>query len=397
MKERENFKSRLGFILVSAGCAIGLGNVWKFPYICGQNGGAAFILIYLLFLAILGWPILMCEFAVGRGSKRSIAKSFQILESEKSNWCRFKWYGIAGNYILMMFYAMVTGWMMYYAFSSATGKLAGLDSAGVTATFNNMLLSPGTMAIWTLIAIAIAFGICKLGLQNGVEKTTKVIMLLLFVLMIALAINSLLLKNASEGLKFYLVPDFARASERGWGNVIFAAMTHAFFTLSVGMGSMSIFGSYLDKSHKISGEALNVVILDTVIALVAGIIIIPACFAYGLKPDVGPSLLFNTLPNVFNDMIGGRIWGTMFFIFMIFAAISTVIAVFENIIAVTMEIWDMDRDKAVKRNMILLSVLSMPAVLGFNVLSNIQPMGAGSTITDLKTSLYHITSFHLEV
>ena len=387
MNERENFKSRLGFILVSAGCAIGLGNVWKFPYICGENGGAAFILIYLVFLAILGWPILMCEFAIGRGSKRSIAKSFQILESSKSNWQRFKWFGIAGNYLLMMFYAMVGGWMMYYAYISATGKLSGLNSKGITATFGNMLSSPGTMILWTLIAIVVSFGICKLGLQNGVEKVTKVIMILLIILMIVLAANSLLLNNASEGLKFYLVPDFDKVAAKGWGNVIFAAMTHAFFTLSVGMGSMSIFGSYLDKSHKITGEALNVVVLDTIIAIMAGIIIIPACFAYGLKPDAGPSLLFNTLPNVFNDMAGGRLWGTLFFIFMTFAALSTIIAVFENIIAISMEIWDIPRNKAVKVNMVLLAVLAMPAVLGFNVLSGIHPMGNGSTIMDLEDFL----------
>lgn len=387
MNERENFKSRLGFILVSAGCAIGLGNVWKFPYICGQNGGAAFILIYLVFLAILGWPILMTEFAIGRGSKRSIAQSFSILETEKSNWHRFKWFGIAGNYLLMMFYVMVSGWMMYYAYISVTGKLSGQDAAGVAGSFNYMLGSPKTMILWTLITIVVAFGICAMGLQNGVEKITKVMMILLIALMVILAANSLLLKNASEGLKFYLVPDFAKAAENGWGNVIFAAMTHAFFTLSVGMGSMSIFGSYLDKSHKITGEALNVVVLDTMIALMAGIIIIPACFAYGVQPDSGPSLLFITLPNVFNNMAGGRIWGTLFFIFMTFAALSTVIAVFENIIAITMEIWDMPRKKAVGINMVCLAVLAMPAVLGFNVLSGIQPLGAGSSIMDLEDFL----------
>lgn len=387
MQERENFKSRLGFILVSAGCAIGLGNVWKFPYICGENGGAAFILIYLLFLVILGWPILMAEFAVGRGSKRSIALSFSMLETEKSHWHRFKWFGIAGNYLLMMFYTMVGGWMMYYAWMSVTGKLSGIDSQGTTDAFHNMLENPGTMIFWTVLAIVIAFGICAMGLQNGVEKITKVMMLLLIVLMVVLAVNSVLLDNAKTGLKFYLVPDFGKAAENGWGNVIFAAMTHAFFTLSVGMGSMSIFGSYLDKEHKITGEALNVVLLDTLIAITAGIIIIPSCFAYGIEPDAGPSLLFITLPNVFNHMAGGRIWGTLFFIFMTFAALSTIIAVFENIIAITMEIWDMSRVKAVKINMMMLAVLSMPAVLGYNLLSGIQPMGAGTTIMDLEDFL----------
>lgn len=387
MQERENFKSRLGFILVSAGCAIGLGNVWKFPYICGQNGGAAFILIYLIFLAILGWPILMAEFAVGRGSKRSIALSFSKLENEKGHWHRFKWFGIGGNYLLMMFYTMVGGWMMYYAYLTAAGKMAGQNAEQIKGTFTDMLASPGTLVGWTIVAIVISFGICAIGLQNGVEKVTKVMMILLIVLMFALAINSMTLNNAEEGLKFYLVPDFKRAADNGWGNVIFAAMTHAFFTLSVGMGSMSIFGSYLDKSHKLTGEALNVVLLDTLIALMAGIIIIPSCFAFGVQPDSGPSLLFITLPNVFNYMAGGRIWGTMFFIFMTFAALSTIIAVFENIIAVCMEIWDMPRKKAVAINMVVLTALAMPAVFGFNLLSGIQPMGAGSSIMDLEDFL----------
>jgi NSS family neurotransmitter:Na+ symporter len=384
MQEREKFKSRLGFILVSAGCAIGLGNVWKFPYICGQNGGAAFIVIYLIFLALIGWPILMAEFAVGRGSKRSIAQSFSKLEADKSNWHHFKWFGIGGNYLLMMFYTMVGGWMMYYAYLFMVGKFNGTSSTDVQLVYDQMLESPGLLIFCTLLAIAIAFGICALGLQNGVEKITKIMMILLVSLMIILAINAVSLENAAEGLRFYLVPDFQKVSENGWGNVIFAAMTHAFFTLSVGMGSMSIFGSYLDKSHKITGESLNVVLLDTFIAIVAGIIIIPSCFAYGIQPDAGPSLLFITLPNVFANMTGGRIWGTMFFIFMVFAALSTIIAVFENIIAITMEIWDVERKRAVGVNMVLLAALSMPAVLGYNVLSNIQPLGVGSTIMDFE-------------
>ena len=384
MKERENFKSRLGFILVSAGCAIGLGNVWKFPYICGENGGAAFILIYLIFLAVMGWPILMAEFAVGRGSKRSVALSFSLLESEKSNWHRFKWFGVAGNYLLMMFYTMVGGWMLYYAYKFIAGDISGLQSEDIPGVFSDMLASPGIMIFWTIIAIAVAFGICALGLQNGVEKITKVMMLMLVGLMIILAVRSLTLENASEGLEFYLVPDFGKAAQKGWGNVIFAAMTHAFFTLSVGMGSMSIFGSYLKKDHKITNESLNVVLLDTTIAIIAGIIIIPSCFAYGIQPDAGPSLLFITLPNVFNHMVGGRVWGSLFFIFMVFAALSTIIAVFENIIAMTMEIWNISRKKAVVVNLVMLTILSMPAVLGYNILSGIQPLGAGTTIMDLE-------------
>ena len=385
MKERENFKSRLGFILVSAGCAIGLGNVWKFPYICGENGGAAFILIYLLFLAILGWPVLVAEFAVGRGSKRSIAQAFTTLEKKgNGNWHRVRWFGIVGNYLLMMFYTMVSGWMTYYAYQSATGKLSGLSSEAVAGKFTDMLGSPSTMTLWTIITIVVAFGICSLGLQNGVEKITKVMMLLLIGLLVIMAVNSISLDGAAEGIKFYLVPDFAKAGDKGWGNVIFAAMTHAFFTLSVGMGSMCIFGSYLDKGHKVTNEALNVVILDTAIAITAGIVIIPACFAFSVQPDSGPSLLFITLPNVFNHMAGGRIWGTMFFIFMTFASISTVIAVFENIIAMTMETWNVERKKAVLINMVGVTLLSMPAVLGFNVLSGVQPLGAGTSIMDLE-------------
>lgn len=387
MQEREKFNSRLGFILVSAGCAIGLGNVWKFPYICGENGGAAFIIIYLLFLVILGWPILMAEYAVGRGSKKSIALSFQILEKEESRWKNFKWFGVAGNYLLMMFYTMVGGWMLYYAYLSGTGALEGLDKSEVPNVFEKMLGEPDTLIFWTIIAIALSFGICAMGLQNGVEKITKVIMLLLVGLMILLAINSLTLNNAKEGLAFYLVPDFKKAAEVGWGNVIFAAMTHAFFTLSVGMGSMSIFGSYLDREHKLTNESLSVVALDTIIALIAGIIIIPSCFAFGIQPDSGPSLLFITLPNVFNHMTGGRIWGTMFFIFMSFAALSTIIAVFENIIAITMENGNMSRKKAVMINIVCVTLLSLPAIFGFNILSDIQPLGAGSSIMDLEDFL----------
>ncbi|MDK2807700.1 MAG: neurotransmitter:Na+ symporter, family [Clostridiales bacterium] len=384
MQERENFNSRLGFILVSAGCAIGLGNVWKFPYICGENGGAAFILIYLVFLVILGWPIMMAEFAVGRASRRSVAKSFFLLEGKKSRWHHFKWFGIAGNYLLMMFYTMVAGWMLYYAYRATTGGLYVLNGEEVKIAFDQMLASPGVLIFWTFIVIAISFSICAIGLQNGVEKITKIMMLLLIVLMVILAINSVTIENASEGLKFYLIPDFGRLKEQGVGNVIFAAMTHAFFTLSVGMGSMSIFGSYMDKKHKITVESMNVVLLDTFVALMAGVIIIPSCFAYGIQPDSGPSLLFITLPNVFHNMAGGRIWEPLFFIFMTFAALSTVIAVFENIMAICMEIFDVSRKKAAIVNFCLLSILSIPAILGYNVLSHVQPIGAGSSIMGLE-------------
>lgn len=384
MEEREQFGSRLGFILVSAGCAIGLGNVWKFPYICGQNGGAAFIVIYLLFLAFFGLPILVCEYAVGRKSRKSVVGAFHDLEQPGSRWHRAKWFGIIGNVVLMMFYTMVTGWMFNYAYRMATGKLVGLEQEAIANAFGEMLAAPGELTIWTIVAIAVAMGICCLGLKNGVERITKVMMLILIGLMIVLAGNSVTLPGAGEGVKFYLVPDFKRLMDNGIGNVVFAAMSHAFFTLSVGMGSMEIFGSYLEKKHKLTGEALSVVILDTFVALTAGLIIIPACFAYNIEPTAGPSLLFITLPNVFNHMEGGRIWGTMFFVFMVFAALSTVVAVFENIVSMSMEITGWNRKKTVLIDLIIITILSMPAIFGFNILSFIEPMGAGTGIMDLE-------------
>ncbi len=384
MKNREQFGSRLGFILVSAGCAIGIGNVWKFPYMCGQYGGAAFILIYLVFLAILGLPIIICEFAVGRSSKTSIALSFNELEPKNSRWHYYRWFCMAGNYVLMMFYTMVCGWMIYYALQTASGALTGVNPEQVSAAFSNMLSQPGTMALWTLVTVVVAFGICALGLKNGVEKITKVMMLLLILLMMVLAVHSATLDGAAEGLRFYLVPDFEKVKAVGIGNVLFGALSQAFFTLSVGIGAMSIFGSYLNRERSLSGEAINIVLLDTLVALMAGFIVIPACFAYGLEPDSGPNLLFVTLPNVFNDMVGGRIWGTAFFVFMTFAALSTVVAVFENIIAFAMDALHWSRKKAVLVNMIAIMLLSLPAVLGFNVLSGIQPLGAGSTLMDLE-------------
>ena len=387
MEKRESFGTRLGFILVSAGCAVGLGNVWKFPYICGQNGGAAFILLYLVCLVVLGLPILICEYAVGRASRHSVAKAFSDLEPEHTNWHRFGWFGIAGNYLLMMFYTMVAGWMINYALRMLTGRLSGMETEQIAEQFTNMLASPTEMMLFMVIAVLLSFGVCSLGLQNGVERITKIMMLLLVCLMIVLAVHSLMLPNMEEGLAFYLVPDVSKFSEIGFGNVLFAAMSHAFFTLSVGMGSMEIFGSYLDKSHSLTGEALSVLGLDTFVALMAGIIIIPACFAYGVQPDSGPPLLFITLPNVFNHMAGGQIWGTAFFIFMSFAALSTVIAVFENILSMTMETFNWNRKKAVRYNIVGVILLSIPAVLGYNILSGIQPIGAGSTIMDLEDFL----------
>ena len=387
MKEREKFGSRLGFILVSAGCAIGLGNVWKFPYICGQYGGAAFIVIYLVFLAILGLPILISEFAVGRGSGLGMGKAFEKLEAKGTSWHHLKWISILGNYLLMMFYTMVGGWMLYYTYKMASGQLSGVTSDEVSGVFSNMLGSAPTMLGWMVAAVLISFAICAMGLQNGVEKITKVMMTVLIVIMIILAVNSLILPGAIQGVKFYLVPNFNLIKEHGLGEAVFAAMSHAFFTLSVGIGSMEIFGSYLKKERKLLGEAVGIVCVDTFVALTAGFIIIPACFAYGVNPDAGPSLLFITLPNVFNNMAGGRIWGSCFFLFMSFAALSTIIAVFENIISFFMDMADMDRKKAVLLNIVCIILLSVPAVLGFNVLSGIQPLGEGSTIMDLEDFL----------
>lgn len=387
MKEREKFGSRLGFILVSAGCAVGLGNVWKFPYICGQYGGAAFIVIYLVFLAILGLPILICEFAVGRGSGQGMGKAFERLEPKETSWRHLKWISIFGSYLLMMFYTMVGGWMLSYAFKMGSGQLSGLSAEGVAESFSNMLGSAPEMIGWMIVTVLLSFGVCGLGLEKGIEKITKIMMSVLLLLMVILAIHSLVLPGASAGIKFYLVPDFSLIKEHGIGTVVYAAMSHAFFTLSVGIGAMEIFGSYLKKERGLLGEASGILILDTFVALMAGFIIIPACFAFGVQPDAGPSLLFITLPNVFNNMSGGRIWGTCFFVFMSFAALSTIIAVFENILSFYMDMGGWERKKAVRFNIILIIFLSLPAVLGYNLLSEIQPLGTGSTIMDLEDFL----------
>lgn len=387
--EREKFGSRLGFILVSAGCAIGLGNVWKFPYMCGQYGGAAFILIYLLFLVILGFPIMVCEFSVGRASQKSCATSFKVLEPDGTRWHEYSYIGMAGNYLLMMFYATVAGWMLYYFWRSLSGEFTAtpLSTEQISGKFNNLLQSPATLTFWMILSVILAFGICSLGVQKGVEKVTKIMMLLLLGLIVILAIHSTLLPGAGEGIRFYLVPDFHNMLEKGIGNVIFGAMSQAFFTLSIGMGSMAIFGSYLDKSRSLTGEALSITILDTFVALMAGLIIIPACFAYGIEPDAGPSLIFITLPNIFNQMTGGRIWGSLFFLFLSFAALSTVIAVFENIISFAIDLWGWSRKKAVIVNILAIIVLSMPCVLGYNLLSGFHPLGSGTTIMDLEDFL----------
>lgn len=382
--KREKFGSRLGFILVSAGCAIGLGNVWKFPYICGAYGGAAFILIYLIFLLILGIPVMVCEFAVGRGSKKSVALSFDELEPADTIWHRLKYIGIIGCYLLMMFYTMVGGWMMYYCFRSLKGEFRGSSPEQIANAFTGMLGDLPTMIFWTVLICIIGFGVCLLGLKSGVEKITKVMMAALLVIMLVLAVHSVFLDGAGAGIRFYLVPNFGKMIESGIGNVVFAALSQAFFTLSIGIGAMLIFGSYLDRSRRLTGEAVHITALDTFVALTAGFIVIPACFSYGIEPDAGPSLVFITLPNIFAQMKAGFLWNALFFLFLTFAALSTIIAVFENIIAFDMDLFGWSRKKSVAVSAVLIILLSMPAVLGYNILSGIQPLGEGSTIMDLE-------------
>ncbi|MDD6232203.1 MAG: sodium-dependent transporter [Frisingicoccus sp.] len=384
MEKREHFSSRLGFILISAGCAIGLGNVWRFPYITGKYGGAAFVLVYLLFLVILGLPIMVMEFAVGRASQKSAAKSFHVLEPAGSKWHITGYLAILGNYMLMMFYTTVAGWMIYYVYKMIRGEFSGLTPDEVGGIFGGMLADPKAMTFWMLVIVLLCFGICSLGLQKGVERITKIMMSFLIVILVVLCVRSITLEGAAEGIRFYLIPDFKKMIENGLGEAVYAAMGQAFFTLSLGIGAMAIFGSYISKEHRLLSESLNICLLDTGIALMAGLVIFPACFAFGVDPGEGPGLVFVTLPNIFNQMAGGRIFGTLFFIFMTFAAMSTVIAVFENILSFSIDLWGWERKKAVLVNGLLIIVLSLPCVLGFNVLSNIQPLGAGSTIQDLE-------------
>ncbi len=384
MEKREHFSSRLGFILISAGCAIGLGNVWRFPYIVGQYGGAAFVLIYILFLVILGMPIMAMEFAVGRASQKSAARSFHVLEPKGTKWHIAGWSAMAGNYILMMFYTTVGGWMLAYIYKTITGEFEGLDAEDVGNVFNSMLGNAGEMMTWMLIIVIIGFAVCAIGLQKGVEKITKAMMLALLGIMIVLCINSILLDNSSEGLKFYLVPDFGKMLDYGIWNVVYAAMSQAFFTLSLGIGAMAIFGSYISRDRSLMGESINICILDTCVAFMAGLIIFPACFSFGVNPGEGPGLVFVTLPNIFNQMAGGKIWGTLFFVFMTFAALSTIIAVFENTVSFMIDLKGWSRKKSVIFNGILITVLSIPCVLGFNVWSGFAPFGGTSSIQDLE-------------
>lgn len=377
MKQRETFASRLGFVLISAGCAIGLGNVWRFPYIVGQYGGAAFVLIYLFFLVVMGLPIMAMEFAVGRASQRSIAVSFHALEPAGSKWHWYSWFGMAGNYMLMMFYTTVAGWMLLYFVKMAKGDFLGLDPAGVQGAYTQMLASPGVMLVFMLLVVLLGMGVCARGLQNGVEKITKVMMICLLFLLVVLAVRAVTLPGAGAGLEFYLKPDFGKLSQYGWGEVIFAAMGQAFFTLSLGIGAMAIFGSYVGKEHRLLGEALNVTVLDTFVAFTAGLIIFPSAFAFGVTPDAGPSLIFVTLPNIFNVMPLGRLWGALFFLFMSFAAMSTIIAVFENIVSFPMDKCGWSRGKSVAVNLPLIFLLSLPCLLGFNLWNGVSILGGG--------------------
>lgn len=364
MQKREKFSSRLGFILISAGCAIGLGNVWRFPYIAGVYGGAAFVLMYLFFLLVLGLPIVVMEFSVGRASQKSVAKSFDELEPKGSKWHVFRYFAMAGNYLLMMFYTTIAGWMLAYFVKMVRGDFSGVTKEKIAENFETLTSNRNEMLIWMAIIVILGLITCSLGLQKGVEKITKIMMVSLVFIMVVLVVRSVTLPGAVEGLKFYLLPDFGKMREAGISDAIFAAMGQAFFTLSVGVGSLAIFGSYIGKERSLTGEAISVTALDTFVAVVAGLIIFPACFAFDVNPGEGPGLVFVTLPNIFQEMAGGRIWGSLFFLFMTFAALSTVIAVFQNIISFGRDLWGWSLKKSVIVNGICLFLLSIPCILG---------------------------------
>ena len=385
--EREKLGSRLGFILLSAGCAIGIGNVWKFPYLAGQYGGAAFVLFYILFLLFLGLPIMTMEFSVGRASRKSPVLAYSVLEKPGQKWHLHGYLCLIGNYLLMMFYTSVTGWMLHYFYLMVSGAFVGQDTAGVSAIYSQMLGQPLVMGGWMVLVVVLGFAINSFGLQNGLERITKYMMIALLFLIVALAVNSVSLSGAGEGLKFYLVPDIQRMMDVGVGATIVGAMNQSFFTLSLGIGAMAIFGSYIGKDRALLGESVNVAVLDTFVAITSGLIIFPACFTYGVEADSGPNLIFITLPNVFNHMPMGQLWGSLFFVFLFFASMSTILAVFENIMACWMDLTGMSRKKVAIINLALMLVLSLPCVLGFNLWSGFQPFGDGSTIMDLEDFL----------
>ena len=379
---REQFSSRLGFLLIAAGWSIGLGNVWRFPYITGEYGGAIFLVIYLFFLFLVGVPILTIELAVGRASRRSLGKSFEEI-SPNTKWNLNKFLMISGNYVLMAFYSLVTGWMFYYMIKVGSGAYTGVisrDEAG--GLFGSMLADPASQFICTLIVVIGSFAVCACGLQKGVERITKPMMILLFVLLVFMAARSFILPGAKEGISYYLMPNFSNLKEHGILNTLSAAMAQSFFTLGLGVGSIQIFGSYMNREHTLFSEGMTLTILNTVVAVLSGFIIFPACFSYGVQPDSGPGLVFISLVSVFSNMAYGQVWGAVFFLFMLFASVSTLIAVFENIIAICMEIFDISRVKSVVYNCIVIILLGIPCLLGYNLWSDIQPLGAGSTILD---------------
>ena len=385
--QRESFRSRLGFLLVSAGCAIGIGNVWRFPYVTGQNGGGLFVLIYLLCLLVMGVPVLTMELAVGRAGKKSAVLAYKNLENPGQKWHIHGWFCLIGCFLLMMYYTTVTGWMVNYFVKFLSGAfVSGMDTEAVSGTFGAMLSSPGEMALWTELVVIAGFLICSFGLQNGLERVTKWMMLALLALILILAIHSLTLPGAAEGMKFYLLPSLDSIHKNGLGSIITAAMNQAFFTLSLGIAAMEIFGSYTSDSHTLPGEAVRICALDTFVALMAGTIIFPACFSFGIETGQGPSLIFQTLPNVFVNMSGGRLWGTLFFLFMVFASFSTVLAVLENILAICMDTFGWSRKKAAVINGLLLLVLSLPCVFGYNLWSNVRLIG-GRDVLDTEDFL----------
>ena len=388
-ERRESLGSRLGFIFLSAGCAIGLGNVWRFPYVTGKYGGAAFVFFYLLALAFLALPIMVMEFSVGRASRQSVVGSFQVLQPKGTHWGVFGYFGLAGNYLLMMFYTVVTGWMLAYSWFSLSGVLAGLgtEAPAVGAYFDGLLASPGALAFWMVLTVLIGSLICMIGLQAGVERITKLMMAGLLIVMLALAVRSVTLPGAEKGIAFYLKPDFSNVMKQGLWSTIYSAVGQAFFTLSLGIGSMAIFGSYISRDRSLTGESVIITGLDTLVALVSGLIIFPACFAYGIQPNAGPGLIFVTLPAMFNHMPQGQVWSTAFFLFMSFAAMTTVVAVFEHLIASSMELLGWSRQKASVANFFIVSILALPCVFGFNVWSNVAPLGKGTIILDLEDFL----------
>lgn len=385
--KRENFQSRLGFLLVSAGCAIGIGNVWRFPYVAGQNGGGIFVLLYLVFLLMMGVPVLTMELAVGRASRKSAVLAYKALEKPSNKWHIHGWFCMIGCYVLMMYYTTVSGWMLSYFFKFATGKFtSGMDKESVGNVFQSLLSSPKEMGLWMAVTVVLGFLVCSQGLQKGVEKISKYMMSALLLLIVILAVHCMLLPGAGEGIKFYLIPDAAQVAKVGIWNVIAAAMNQAFFTLSLGIAAMEIFGSYMDRKHTLTGEAVRIGALDTFVALMSGLIIFPACFSFGVQPDAGPSLIFVTLPNIFVNMAGERIWGSLFFLFMTFASFSTVMAVFENLISFSLDMYKVDRKKAVLINGVIVLIASIPCVLGYNIWSDLHLIG-GRDVLDSEDFL----------